>query len=197
LDHTFHGNKLGSAPEPECLTEEQETYVRTYPAPKCATFPEKKKVQGNEQTPSSSETKLAVAQIQVIGRRLTVELDERRRREEGDGGEAQPEDELGRPPLGVPRVPAVVHLPRLHGGQEHHEEEELTQATVKGNKLFDRRNESLERNLPVVGCKEGYEAAEADAQHAFRSVAGARAVANLHPCTRTPHAGQESISRFA
>lgn len=51
-------------------------------------------------------------------------MDERRRREEGHGGEAEPEDELGRPPLGVPRVAAVVHLPRVHGGQEHDEEEE-------------------------------------------------------------------------
>ena len=63
----------------------------------------------------------------MVGRGLTVELDERRRREEGDGREAQPEDDLGRPPLRVPRVPALMHLPRVHGGHEHHEEEELEQ----------------------------------------------------------------------
>lgn len=101
----------------------------TYPAPKCATFPEK-------QTDKQTNTVISMQQNcrsreqtergrcrRELG--ITVELDELGGGEEGDGGEAHPEEDLDRPPLRVPRVPAVVHFPRVHRRQEHHEEEEL------------------------------------------------------------------------
>ncbi len=66
---------------------------------------------------------------------LTVELDERRGEEEGDDGEAHPQHDLRRPPLGVPWIPAIVRLPRPHRRQEHHEEEQLVIAVVKDIKF--------------------------------------------------------------
>lgn len=91
-----------------------------------------------------------------------------------------------------------MHLPRLHGGQEHHEEEEL-EKFIHGQGqqqhvqffiilIFRIENFLIDRSidLQLASQCEGYKAAEADPEHALRSQAVARALADLETCTHTP-----------